>query len=97
MKKNSFIIAVALIVVTYLINLLPNPNHLENISAIKAIIGMITAVLSLIFMIMSIFCSKNSLNPNNDKRILKIIKYSLLVGLVGAGIFMSLYIYRLYH
>lgn len=53
MKKNSFKIAVILTIVTYLISIIPNPNQIEIIDLLKAVIGMILGVLALIFMIMS--------------------------------------------
>ncbi len=94
MKKNSFILAVIFIVATYLISLIPNPNQLEKIDSIKAILGMISGVLSLIFMTMSIFFSRNDLivssEINNFKK--KLIKISLIIGIIGACIFVFLYI-----
>lgn len=53
MKKNSFKIAVILTILTYLISIIPNPHQVEIIDLLKAIIGMISGVLALIFMIMS--------------------------------------------
>lgn len=91
-KKRSFMIAVALIIVTYLLNLIPNPNQLEKINAMKAILAMISSVLSLIFMTMFILNSKKELTVDGNQRNLKIVKISLLVGILVACVIVILYV-----
>lgn len=59
MKKNSFRIAITLSVATYLISIIPNSSQSERLDLIKAILGMTLGVLSIVFMIMSIFLSKD--------------------------------------
>jgi len=89
MKKNSFILAVIMVVATFLINKFPNPNQLEFIDVIKLILAMISSVLSLVFMIMSFFCSKSSFA---EMKKFKIVKISLLLGIVLACMFVIGYV-----
>ena len=58
----------------------------------KAISAMISSVLSLIFMTMFILNSKKELAVYGNPRNLKIVKISLLVGILAACVIVILYV-----
>lgn len=86
MKKFTFVLAIIMVVIGYIIVNVPNVNHIETLDAAKAIFGLIVGVLSVVFMLLSIFSKRNAKVTNS-------VKYALLIGIIAAVIFVAVYIY----
>jgi len=69
MKKYSSTLALIMVVLTLLISKFPNENRLVYVDASKAILGLAFGILSVVFIILSIFSTKNNLKVNNDAEI----------------------------